>query len=55
MMCIATILMSVRLHYPGTNRGDCIYGVRMPSFDGANVWEMTLGGLSINFECDKFI
>ena len=33
----------IRLHYNGTNRGDVIYGAKMPGLDGPTVWKMTVG------------
>ena len=33
----------IRLHYNGTNRGDVIYGAKMPSLDGSTIWKMTVG------------
>ena len=34
---------TARLHYSGSNRGDTIYGVKMPSFDSENVWKLSFG------------
>ena len=33
-------ILLVRLHFPGSNRGDCIYGAVMPSFDAETVWKL---------------
>ena len=44
------IAMLVRLHYAGSNRGDCIYGVSMPSFDGDKVWKMFLDLLEVKLD-----
>ena len=29
-----------RLHFAGSNRGDCIYGAVMPSFNAENAWKL---------------
>ena len=36
-----------RINYTGTNRGDVIYGVKMPSFD--SIWRMTVGEKKLLF------
>lgn len=32
-----------RIFFPGSNRGDCIYGVKMPTWDSPMHWRMTIG------------
>lgn len=42
-----------RTHYPGSNRGDTIYGVVMPSFDDKNCWKLLLGLISLFLSGDS--
>ena len=37
-----TSMLVNRCHYPGSNRGDTIYGVVMPSFDDKKCWKLLL-------------
>lgn len=41
------VLKKARINYTGTNRGDVIYGVKMPSFD--SIWRMTVGEKKLLF------
>lgn len=41
-ICLAPTV-HLRLHHDGTNRGDSIYGVAMPSFDAKHTWVLNLG------------
>ena len=36
----SNVLILVRQHYNGTNRGDVVYGVKMPSFDDPSCWKL---------------
>ena len=36
-------LLIYRLNYDGTNRGDTIYGVKLPSYDSDTTWQLTFG------------
>ena len=36
-------LLITRLNYSGTNRGDTIYGVKLPSYDSDTTWQLTFG------------
>ena len=40
---LACVQHHCRLHFKGSNRGDCIYGVPMPTYDHSNCWKMSLG------------
>ena len=32
----------LRMHFNGTNRGDVIYGVKMPSYDSPDIWKLSV-------------
>ena len=37
-----------RLHFRGSKRGDCIYGVAMPTYDASDCWKLILGCFVLN-------